>query len=109
MPEISLGEFEQTVLLAILARGVGAFALEVRREMEAESGRAVSRGAFYTTLERMKKKGLVTWVATQPVNARRKETQRLFSVTPRGMDVLRMTQQHLQDRWRRLEEALGEP
>ena len=109
MADIALGEFEQVVLLAILRQGERAFALEVRREMEAESGRSISRGAFYTTLERLKKKGLLTWVSAQPANARRREAQRLFSVTPRGMHLLRDTQQHLKDRWMRLEEALGEP
>ena len=51
-----LGEFEQMVLLAILQEsGDGAFALEVRRRIEGDAGRGVSRGAFYTTLDRLEK------------------------------------------------------
>jgi len=53
----SLGEFEQTILLVILGDGDSAFALEVRREIEEETGRRVSRGAFCTTLERLERKG----------------------------------------------------
>ena len=50
-----LGEFEQMVLLAILQQGEQAFGLEVRREIERSANRKVSRGAFYTTLDRMEK------------------------------------------------------
>ena len=108
MAESSLGEFEQVVLLAILRQRESAFALEVRRDLEAESGRSISRGAFYTTLERLKRKGLVRWTQVQPAHARRRGIQRLFSVTPRGMEVLRSTRQRLKERWMRLDEALEE-
>jgi len=104
--DASLGEFEQMVVLAILRQGDGAFALEVRREIEDESGRAVSRGAFYTTLERLKRKGLVTWTRVQPTDSRRREAHRLFSVTPDGMEMLRSTQRQLHARWARLDDAL---
>lgn len=106
MGDFSLGEFEQAVLLAILRQGDRAFALEVRRDLEEESGRPVSRGAFYTTLERLKRKGLVEWERAQPANARRSGVQRFFSVTPRGMENLRATRAILKERWTRLEEAL---
>lgn len=105
MSGTSLGEFEQIVLLAILRQRSRAFGLVVRREMEADSGRTVSRGAFYTTLERLKRKGLV---GVQPANARRSGVQRLFSVTPLGMEVLQSTHQQLKERIVRLGEALGE-
>jgi len=106
--ETALGEFEQMVLLAILRQGDGAFALEVRREIERESGRGVSRGAFYTTLERLNRKGLVTWREAQPAGSRRREAHRLFSVTPEGMEMLRSTKRQLQARWTSLADALEE-
>lgn len=108
MADGSLGEFEQVVLVAILRQGDVAFALEVRREIEAESGRPVSRGAFYTTLERLERKGLVTWEGARPTNARRREVQRRFAVTPAGLEMLRTTSRHLRERWTQLEEALEE-
>ena len=58
-PKSFLGEFEQMVLLAILQQEKKAFALEVRREIERSARRSVSRGAFYTTLERLERKALV--------------------------------------------------
>ena len=58
-----LGEFEQMVLLAILHVGDGAYGLAIRKELEQRTGREVSHGAAYVTLERLAKKGLVeTWM-----------------------------------------------
>ncbi len=56
-----LGEFEQMVLLAILQKGDKAYGVEVRREIEECAGRRVTRGAFYTTLDRLETKGYLRW------------------------------------------------
>jgi DNA-binding PadR family transcriptional regulator len=106
MPELHLGELEQVVLLGIMEQGAQAFSLEVRRGIEESTGQTVSRGAFYTTLERLKRKGLVEWEASEPRNARRKGTQRRFSVTPAGLEALRSTRATLHARWMQLEQAL---
>lgn len=88
-PKSYLGEFEQMVLLAVLQRGAEAFALEVRREIEESADRAVSRGAFYTTLERLERKGLVAWTEEEPPAPGRAGTLRRYSVTPAGLEALR--------------------
>jgi len=106
MPELHLGELEQAVLLGILAEGAQAFSLPVRRQIEKTTGQRVSRGAFYTTLERLHRKGFVEWEASRPRNVRRKGTQRRFTVTPAGLDALRSTRSALHARWSRLEQAL---
>jgi PadR family transcriptional regulator PadR len=106
MPEVELGELEQVVLLGILAQGDQAFSLEVRRAIEEATGQRVSRGAFYTTLERLKRKGFVEWEVSEPRNARRKGTQRRFAVTATGLDALRSTRATLHARWMRLDQGL---
>jgi DNA-binding PadR family transcriptional regulator len=88
-PKSFLGEFEQMVLLAILQHDQRAFALEVRREIEVSASRSVSRGAFYTTLERMEKKGYVRWFEETPRDTHRSGPLRRFEVTPAGLDALR--------------------
>ncbi len=108
MTDKGLGELEQAVLLGILGQGSQAFALEVRKEIEREIGKNVSRGAFYTTLERLERKGFVRWKLARPTNARRKGTQRCFSVTPHGLQALRSTEANLHARWTRLSQALEE-
>ena len=99
-PKTFLGEFEQMVLLAILQEGERAFALEVRRQIERRADRTVSRGAFYTTLERLSRKGLVEWSEEHAEDARRSGPLRRFAVTADGLTALRES--------RRAFEALSE-
>ena len=79
------GEFEQMVLLAVLRRSADAYAVPVRSEIEARTGRAVARGALYTALERLEAKGLVRPRAGDPLPERGGRARRYFTVTPRGM------------------------
>jgi DNA-binding PadR family transcriptional regulator len=61
-----MGELEATVLLAILQQGATAFGLEVRREIELATLRPVSRGVFYTTLDRRERKEYATGQEAAP-------------------------------------------
>jgi DNA-binding PadR family transcriptional regulator len=54
-----LGEFEQLVLLALLRLGNGAFGAAIHREIVARTGRNISAGAVYVTLERLEGKRMV--------------------------------------------------
>jgi len=105
-PKSFLGEFEQMVLLAILQRRDMAFALEVRREIESSTGRSVSRGAFYTTLDRLEKKGLVHWTEEAPPDSRRSGPLRRFSVTSAGLEALRDSRHAVETLSRGLHEVL---
>lgn len=107
-PKSFLGEFEQMVLLAILQQREQSFALEVRRELERSADREVSRGAFYTTLERMERKGYVTWSEEVPGVAGRTGPLRRFSVTPNGLTALRESRRALDELSRGLDDVLGE-
>jgi DNA-binding PadR family transcriptional regulator len=49
----SLGEFEQLVLLAILRLGAEAYAPGIRTAIEEAGSRRVTRGALYSTLDRL--------------------------------------------------------
>ena len=106
MTRIPLGEFEQEVILAILKLRGSGFSLEVRKAIEEATGKRVSRGAFYTTLERLEGKGFVYWEEAVPPGARRELPQRCFALTPKGLNVLRETRSALQDRWERMGRAL---
>jgi DNA-binding PadR family transcriptional regulator len=103
-----LGEFEQRVLLAILRSGDQAFALEVRRQIEQTCGQSVSRGAFYTTLDRLAAKGLVRWAAEPGGDRRDLQPQRRFRVTTAGLRELRASRRALVALWHGLDAVLGE-
>lgn len=105
MARFQLGEFEQRVLLAILRRGDDAAAADVRRELERVLGRDVSRGAFYTTLERLEAKGLLTW------DLRKRRSggdlpERYLEVTRAGMAELRDARRAMLEMWRGIEPML---
>ena len=102
-----LGEFEQMVLLAILQGGRDANALQVRRELEASADRTVSKGAFYTTLDRLEKKHFVSWTSRVPDEGRGGLPQRHFRVTPEGIQELRKSKDALTRLWRNLDAVLA--
>lgn len=105
-----LGEFEQMVLLAVLQKGNDAYGVEVRREIEESTGKAVSRGAFYTTLDRLESKGYLRW-STRPVDDtwRGGLPQRHFEVTDTGLAQLRRSRRALDRLSRGLDEILARP
>lgn len=102
-PNAFLGEFEQMVLLAILQQSETPWALEIRREIEESAGRTVSRGAFYTTLDRLERKGMVEWTEDEDPPARTSGPVRRFSVTSEGRRALAQSRSALETLWRGLE------
>ena len=61
MPNFDLlGVFEQLVLMAIVHLKEDAYGVTVRRDVEERTGRTVSLGAVYATLDRLEKKGYVS-------------------------------------------------
>ncbi len=95
-----LGEFEQMILLAILQGGADANAFEIRKELEDSAGRTVTKGAFYTTLDRLERKKYVTWTMRVAEEGRGGMPQRHFNVTPAGIRELRKSRDALVILWR---------
>ena len=83
MPE-SLGEFEQTVLLAILRLSDNAYGVTIRSEIMERTRREPAPGALYTTLDRMEGKGLVRSRIGDPSPQRGGRAKRYFTVTRKG-------------------------
>ena len=103
-----LGEFEQRVLLAILRCDERAYPIEIRKEIARASGHEPSRGAFYTTLDRLEVKQLVRWTAEGGDAGRDGLPQRRFSVTPEGIAALKASRRALLELWNGLDEILSE-
>ena len=55
-----LGHFEQIVLIAVMRLGDESYGITIRREIEKRTGRSVSLGAVYATLDRLEGKGYVS-------------------------------------------------
>ena len=108
-PAPPLGEFEHLLLLAILRLGTDAYGVTIARELEEHARRRVSRGALYTTLDRLEAKGLVRWKIGPGTRERAGLPRRCYIVSARGVAALRSSQQILQQMWRGLDDILKEP
>lgn len=104
-----LGEFELMVLMAALhlaGDGHGSPILEV---LERRSGRRLSRGAVYITLDRLEEKGLLasrTSAGGPPSRGGR--PKRLFRVTAAGVRAMKHSLGMLARMYKGLEPVLGE-
>ena len=104
-----LGEFEQLLLLAVLRRGAAAYGIDIAQELEARAGRTVSRGALYTSLDRLEDKGLLRWKVVVGTPERSGLPRRLYTVTPAGVAALRASRDTLRRMWRGIDRLLKEP
>jgi PadR family transcriptional regulator PadR len=104
-----LGEFEQQVLLVILRLGEDAFGPDIGRELERRAGRRVSRGALYTTFDRLEEKGLVRWRTIPGTEARDGLPRRLYSVSSAGVAALRAARDVVRKLWDGLDARLKDP
>src|SRR5690348_10135450 len=104
-----LGEFEQQLLLVILRLGDEAFGPEIGRELERRAGRRVSRGALYTTLDRLEDKGLVRWRTVPGTEARDGLPRRLYSSTAAGVAAVKAARDIVRRLWDGLDARLKDP
>jgi DNA-binding PadR family transcriptional regulator len=83
-----LGGFEQLVLLAVMRLDDGAYGVSIQREIAECTGRAVTPGALYTTLDRMERKGLILPRIGEPTPERGGRSKRYYVVTKVGRQKL---------------------
>ena len=97
-----LGEFEQIVLLAIGRLEEGAYGVPIRHEIEKRTGRHVSVGALYSTLDRLENKGYVhSWFA-DATPQRGGRSKRYFRLLPEGVESLTLSKSMLDSMWQGL-------
>lgn len=91
-----IGEFEQLVLFALARLGDAAYGVAIRHEIEAETGRRVSSGAVYTTLDRLRARGLIASRWGEPTAERGGRRKRFYRLEPEGHRALNRTYEALQ-------------
>jgi PadR family transcriptional regulator len=104
----SLGEFEHRVLLAVMRLGEdAAYAVAVLDELERCTGRSITRGSVYITLDRLETKGYVkSWLA-DPTPERGGRAKRYYALRPRAVAALRESRRALVALWSGLDAMLG--
>jgi PadR family transcriptional regulator PadR len=102
-PRSALGELELVILLGLMRAGEGAHGAAIRGEIARTTGREITPGAIYPTLDRLEGRGLVRSYVGDPVAERGGRAKRHFVLLKPGLDEVRRT-------WRqyaRLAEGLG--
>ena len=96
-----LGSFEEQVMLAVVRTGGAdeAYGMAVRRELERVTGREVTIGAVYATLDRLEAKRLVRSVRAGTFGSSL-SSRRLFAVTRRGAEALADTRAIRERLWK---------
>lgn len=102
-----LGTFELTVMLVLIRLNENAYGLPIAREIELKSGREISLGSIYATLDRLEAKGLVRSRLGEPTPERGGRAKKYFSVTAKGVREVRETQRLLKQLWLGLRKLEG--
>jgi PadR family transcriptional regulator PadR len=85
-----LGSLEEQVMLAVVRTAGDAYGMNVRRELETVTRRAMTIGSVYATLDRLEAKGLVTSSRSPGDDG---VSRRVFEVTARGARALADTRE----------------
>jgi PadR family transcriptional regulator len=103
----SIGEFEHMVLLAVLRLDENAYAVTVREEILRHTGRELSRGSIYITLDRLESKGFLKSRLGEPTPERGGRAKRYYMLRPAAIKALKESRQALESLWRGLEAKLA--
>jgi PadR family transcriptional regulator PadR len=87
-----LGTLEHLILLAVLALGTEAHGMTIRNDLHSRTGRNLSFGTVYVTLQRLEAKGMVTASMGAPTPERGGRAKRLFKITADGRRAVRRSQ-----------------
>lgn len=98
-----LGEFELLVMLAVARLGESGYGVSVRREILRRTGREVSIGAVYATLDRLERKGMVASWEGEPTARRGGRAKRHFRLEAAGAAAVERTRRVLERMWEGVE------
>ena len=102
-----LGAFEQAVLLALVRLRQEAYGRAILKDVQARLEREVAAGAVYATLERLKKKRLVSSHLGTGTAVRGGKARRYYSVEPSGVRALNESKAAHDALWRGVALPMG--
>ena len=94
---VLLGSLEEQVMLAVVRTGADAYGMNVRRELETVTGREVTIGSVYATLDRLEAKGFVT--SGRTAGTADAPSRRIFAMTNPGARSLELTREMRDRLW----------
>jgi DNA-binding PadR family transcriptional regulator len=104
-----LGAFQWLLLMAVVHLDDDAYGVTIHRLIEERTGRDVTSGAIYTTLERLERQGYVTSSLERGGDARGGRPKRYYRLTATGRRALAREHASWQGMSRGLLARLGKP
>lgn len=99
MGKISLGEFEEVVLLTVAILYENAYGISIKEDIEKRLDRNVSVGAMRTALSRLEKKGFLKSEFGEATPERGGKRKRFYKVTPYGKKALEQVMETRKKLW----------
>jgi DNA-binding PadR family transcriptional regulator len=93
MKRYNLGELEELILLTIGVIREPAYGVNIVRELERQTGRAIDFSTVHTTLKRLEEKGFLLSEMGGATSERGGRRKRFFTITAYGVQVLRENQE----------------
>ena len=95
-----LTRLEEIYLLAIWRLEGNAYGVQIRKEIADMTGKNISYGALYFTLEQLFKKGYVTRNSGEPTPVRGGCRKIYYSLTPSGKKALKEVYEFQRSLWK---------
>ena len=102
-----LSNVELMVLLALIRLGDEAYGVPIAAALEDSTGRSISLGSVYATLDRLEDKGLVLSRIGAPTPERGGRAKRHFDITAHGLREARAARHALDKLWAGIPELDG--
>ena len=80
---------EELFLLAILGVGKDAYLVNIREHLKQKAGREWAFGSIYITLEKLRKRGLITAHVGEPSSRQGGKAIKYYALTREGIQALR--------------------
>lgn len=87
MTRVQFGDLERLVLICLVRLGDGTYGAEIQRELMAKTGRDITPGTIYPTLDRLERKKLVRSWMGDPTPERGGRAKRHYALLPAGLTV----------------------
>ena len=99
MKGTNLGEFEELVLLTVVAKPEDAYSVAIAKEINRVAKRKVVHSVVHAALDRLGKKGFVKSAMGAATEARGGRRKRMYTITALGMRALQMVKSQRDQLW----------
>ena len=101
---ILLSRAEEIILLAVYKLRDNAYGVTIRDQVHKDIGRRWSFGVIYKTLKKMKTKGYVKKISSDPIAERGGRSKYYYELTPKGTSALENIQSVHSSLWKGIKE-----